>query len=65
MKIMIYCDSCNANTPLSIDPMKKDHRNANSIWGDLYCSVCKLVIATMTVEEEGIYEFKKVAEIKG
>lgn len=62
MKVLIYCENCNAHQPFSVDPMKKDPKNADSIWGDLVCLVCRFVIATLTVEEEGIYEFRKAAE---
>lgn len=53
----IYCDSCGKRQPLKIDPMT-DHDGV--IWGDLLCSVCGLVIATIDVDEEGEYEFVKV-----
>ena len=59
MKVKIYCENCDDHQPIQIAPMRKDPAG---IWGDLLCSVCKLVIATLTVEEEGIYEFRKAAE---
>ena len=62
MKVLIYCSNCDSHQPLFIDPMKKKDEG---IWGDLVCTVCGLVIATLTVEEEGIYEFTKATEKEG
>ncbi len=61
--IKIFCDSCQSHEPMRIDPMKKDPKD-KSIWGDVCCNSCFLVLATITVEEEGIYEFVKIKEIK-
>ena len=60
MSVKIYCECCDKHQPVRIDRMTKDHLNGENIWGDLCCSQCHLVIATLTVEEEGVYEFKKV-----
>lgn len=57
----IYCEVCRRHQPLLIEKMGKDLLN-EIIWGDLLCSVCKLVITTLEVDEEGDYEFKKVEE---
>lgn len=60
--VKIYCSSCGKYQPLEIEPMSSDKLNGDSIWGDLLCSVCRLVIATLTVSEAGIYEFRKVEQ---
>lgn len=59
----IYCTLCHKYQPLLIERMHKDLLN-EFIWGDLLCSVCKLVITTLRVDEEGIYEFKKIERFK-
>lgn len=60
--VLIYCESCQLARPMRIDEMRTDELNAPKIWGDLCCSVCHLVICTITVPEPGIYEFQKVRE---
>lgn len=55
----IYCKHCDKHQPLLIDRMQK--LNGDIIWGDLVCSKCKLVIASIRVDEEGEYEFRKIA----
>ena len=47
-----------------IEPMQKDTDfSKQGIWGDIVCSHCFLALNTITVEEEGIYEFVKVREL--
>jgi hypothetical protein len=58
--VRIYCECCGCHQPLLIEEMRSDELNGQAIWGDLLCSICKLVIATLTVEEPGQYEFRKV-----
>ena len=58
----IYCEICEDQQPMSIDPMTKDQLKGDAVWGDLCCSSCGLVIATITVEEEGHYDFVKTAK---
>ena len=51
--IKIYCEVCNKHAPLLIEDMKEDTLNRKGVfWGDLMCSVCRIVIATITTEEE-------------
>jgi transcription initiation factor TFIIIB Brf1 subunit/transcription initiation factor TFIIB len=59
----IYCENCGKRVPLEIDHMRSDDLNGDVIWGDLVCSKCKLVIATLEVDSPGIYEFVKVSDI--
>lgn len=61
--VKIYCGHCDSHEPLKIDPMTDDELSNGSIWGDLTCGTCYLVIATITVAETGMYEFSKVAEL--
>lgn len=42
----IYCNVCEALTPLMLDEMPADHLNDHAAM-DLMCSECKLVIATL------------------
>ena len=54
----IFCESCNDyNEMLTLD-IRKDELNKHP-WGDLVCSECKLVIATIRADIEGTYVFKK------
>ena len=60
----IYCEVCGKSQDIRIDPMCNDQNfPEQGIWGDLMCSVCNLVIATVSVENEGIYEFKKISDL--
>ncbi len=64
MATRIYCELCSKQQPMRIDYMSKDDLNTD-IWGDLLCSVCDYVIATISVDEAGVYGFVKVeVEIK-
>jgi len=58
---LIYCDNCERHQPLRIDPMTR-HAN-NNIGGDLVCGVCHYIVTTLTVREEGEYEFVKVQNV--
>jgi hypothetical protein len=55
----IFCETCCCHQPMIIDPMRKDDLNPH-IWGDLVCYWCKTVIASISVKEEGIYDFVKI-----
>jgi hypothetical protein len=61
--VRIYCGSCDYDAPMIIDQMQKDSLNGDKIWGDLVCGRCRSVIATISVNEPGIYQFKKVEEV--
>ena len=41
--------------------MTKDDLNGDKIWGDICCAQCHLVLNTVSVDEEGTYNFVKVA----
>jgi len=57
----IYCEIC-GNQEARIDVMNSDDRNGDAVWGDICCSKCCLVLATITVDEPGVYEFVKVSD---
>lgn len=57
MTVKIYCELCEESQPVLIDRMQKDDLNGDKIWGDLVCSVCKLVITSLETDEPGVYEF--------
>ena len=59
----IFCDCCGTIKPSRIDAMSKDNLNGVKIWGDICCGECGHVLCTIEVEEEGVYEFKKVADL--
>lgn len=62
----IYCELCEKAQPFTIDPIRKDKDfPKQGLWGDIVCSECSLVIATLSdFKEEGVYEVKKIKEIK-
>lgn len=61
MTVRLFCVVCQKSQPIIIEPMQSDDLNGDKIWGDIICSECKLVIATVEVQEPGIYDFVKVA----
>lgn len=64
MSVKIYCESCGSHQPLKIDWMRHDTVFPDQgIWGDLVCETCFLVLNSVTVEEEGIYELTKVDDL--
>lgn len=56
----IQCDECEQKQRLMMTPMARDAANDNTIWGDLLCSGCSSIIATLTVDEEGEYDLVRV-----
>jgi len=46
----IYCSACGAHQPVRRDAISKDDLNPFP-WGDLCCSKCSLVIATVSREK--------------
>lgn len=56
----IYCEVCQETQPLLVERMSKDDLNGDKIWGDLLCSVCHFVIATLEVDEPGSYAFTRL-----
>lgn len=58
--VKIYCENCGEHQPMRID---RFHKVADgTIWGDICCARCLLVIVTLIVPEEGEYEFRKVLD---
>jgi len=55
--VNFYCESCECFHAVEIEEMKQDDLNGDDIWGDIVCSVCHLVIATVIVDKPGKYEF--------
>ena len=62
--VNFFCLGCGKSQEVEIEPMKKDDLNGETIWGDVVCSICHLVIATITVDEPGVYDFVKVDELE-
>jgi len=60
--VRFYCELCEKSQPVIIEPLQKDELNGEKIWGDILCAECRLVIATITADEPGQYEFVKVSE---
>jgi len=60
----IYCETCGKKQPLIIEPMSTDELNAPAIWGDLICGKCHSIVATLEVDEPGVYEFRKVKDVE-
>jgi len=60
--IKFYCDSCGCSQPVIVEEMKSDDLNGDKVWGDIVCSVCHLVIATVTVDKPSKYEFVLIEE---
>lgn len=60
-----YCHNCDEHTPVIIEPLLQDELNGSMIWGDVVCDVegCHMVIATISVDKPGIYEFVRVREL--
>jgi len=58
MTVKFYCEYCETHQPVEIEPIRCDDLNPVP-WGDIVCSVCHFVIATMTADESGIYDIVK------
>ncbi len=61
MSVKFYCDCCEEYFPVFIDPLISDKASKGVPWGDIICTKCHLVIATISADTPGIYE--KVREI--
>ena len=57
--VKLYCEQCEGFQPVEIEPLRRDDLNPMP-WGDIVCSVCHLVIATMTADEPGTYGIVRV-----
>ena len=60
---LIFCDECNRPQPLVIGPMTIAEED-NKVRGDLMCGVCNYIVTTLTVREQGEYEFVKVENLR-
>ena len=58
--IRIWCETCQKSTALYIEPLGCDDLNGDAIWGDIVCSECGLVIATLTADEPGNYDIVRM-----
>ncbi len=49
--------------PIEIEPLKTDDLNKGKPpWGDIVCDECHFVIATISANEPGIYQFSRLEE---
>ena len=64
--VKFYCESCSDDRtvcrPIKIERLSTDKLNRPKIWGDILCAECGFVIATITADEPGLYDFLKVEE---
>lgn len=51
-ELRIYCENCDEATVAKIEPISKDRLNENP-YGDIVCSECHLVLATLSADIEG------------
>jgi len=61
--IKFYCEHCEKFQPVETEPVQRDDLNPVP-WGDILCSVCHLVIATMTADEPGTYGIVRVPSMR-
>ncbi len=61
--VNFYFDQCGETKPVKIT-IKKDPLNDRP-WGDILCVGCCSILATVTTDEPGIYEFVKTGELPG
>lgn len=53
---------CGEQRKVIIEPLEPDDLNLIA-WGDIICTECRLVIATISSDESGVYQFVKVTEV--
>ena len=59
-----YCHTCKTFQPFVTEEMRSDTRYEQpGVWGDVRCLVCSTVIATLQVDQPGLYAFRKVTEL--
>lgn len=56
-QVKFYCEVCGNHTPVEIEHLKKDDLNGDMIWGDIVCTECHFVIATISSNIAGNYSF--------
>jgi hypothetical protein len=60
--VKFYCEVCDCHQPVEIEPLITDDLNKGKPpWGDIICTKCFFVIATVSASEPGVYRFEKVA----
>ena len=57
--VKFYCECCNDHMCVEIEPLQIDKLNESWAWGDIVCSECHFVIATISADEAGVYGFVK------
>jgi uncharacterized protein YlaI len=57
--LKFYCEVCGELKPVEIKKIEKDDLNEKP-WGDILCSDCHFVIATVSADKEGYLIFKEV-----
>lgn len=60
MSVKIYCEVCGSTKPVIIELSKDIIFPEQGIWGDILCSDCHFVIATVFGDVEGEYELSKI-----
>lgn len=55
--VKFFCEPCRKAQSVIIEKVTKDKRNKTP-WGDILCKECRFVIATISSEQEGGYEFR-------
>lgn len=56
--VRVYCESCKETVPAHIEPIEQDSLNEHP-WGDIVCTKCALVLATLSADCEGKIVFVK------
>lgn len=57
--VRFYCVACDSHANVTIETLKEDDLNkGKDPWGDIVCVDCRLVIATISAKQPGIYEFQ-------
>ncbi len=57
-RLGIWCAQCGCHTPLSTFEISQP--DSQEPWGDIVCSVCRLVIITIIAKEAGVYGIQKL-----
>lgn len=58
-EVRFYCEICEDYRVMTTERLQADDLNGDSIWGDIVCNECGLVICTIEADEEGDYEMVK------
>ena len=61
--VKFYCDHCEKHREVIIEPLQRDSLNGDAVWGDIICTSCRVIIATITSDEPGIYQFVRVGPL--